>query len=184
MPTVGFSLASEGAQEFRDLAKRLRKSPELRKRLRKNIQAAGRPVVNDVRTAVKTVRVKSTRGGGSKSRRDYNVERASTGQAEAYALRRGAGLRDTVARATKLELTNRGVRIVVRGSALPDDQRSLPRHLDSEKGWRHPVFGNREEWVTQRGTPWFAVTIQKKARTFRKAVLDAMEETKRGLEKR
>lgn len=183
MPTVGFSVSAQGAQEFRDLAKRLRKSPELRKRLRKNIQAAGRPVLNDVKSAVKNVQVKSTRGGGSNTRRDFNVSRASTEQAEAYALRRGAGLRDTVARATKLEITNRGVRFVVRGDALPEDQRSLPRHLDSEKGWRHPVFGNRSEWIAQRGSPWFAVTIRKRSRDFRRAVLDAMEETKRGLEK-
>jgi hypothetical protein len=67
------------------------------------------------------------------------------------------------------------VRIVVASSRLPADQQSLPRHLDSPKGWRHPVFGNKNNWVHQQGKPYFATTIKRHAPAFRRAVISAME---------
>jgi hypothetical protein len=45
------------------------------------------------------------------------------------------------------------------------------------------VFGSREVWVAERGGPWFAETIKKRAPGFRAAVVDAMEQTRAELEK-
>lgn len=183
MPPAGFSISATGYQVYRDLAKKLRGAArkDLRAKLRKQITQAGRPVVDEVRAAVRNLPVTS-RGGGAKQRRAFNVERATTSRAKASAGRRGSGLRDVIAKATKLQITAKGVRFVVASAQLPPDQRSLPRHLDSEKGWRHPVFGDRNVWVHQQGRPYFGATIKKRAPVFRKAILAAIDETNRELE--
>ena len=181
---AGVSISAQGAQEYRDVAKRLRQAgrKDLRAKLRNKISDAGKPVLNEVRDAVRTLPVTGTRGGGSGQRRRFNIERAGA-KVKGAAARRGAGLRSSIASATKLEITARGVRFVVRSSQLPENQKHLPRHLDSEKGWRHPVFGDRENWVHQQGKPWFGTTIKQRAPRFRKAVLEAMEEVKTELER-
>lgn len=184
MPPLRISIAATNVSAFRQLAKDLRKAgkTDLRKQLRTKIAEAGRPVLDDVKSAVRELPVTS-RGGGGKQRLTYNVGRATTERAKASAGRRVAGLRATIARATKLQITAKGVRFVVQASQLPEDQRSLPRHLDSAKGWRHPVFGDRDVWVAQKGRPYFAATIRKKAPAFRRAIVDAMEKIRQQLER-
>lgn len=187
------SLSLQGAYEWKQLSKKLKGAAQrdMRAALRKRIQEAGQPVLAEVKDAARTVPVTSDRGGGTSRRRTYNSVRAgrrarkagkNVQAAAARAARRKAGLRDTVAGATKLQITNRGVRFFVDSSAMPESQRTLPRHLDSPKGWRHPVFGNRASWVHQQGKPWFAATIQKRAPKFRQSVLDAMDDVKKQIE--
>jgi hypothetical protein len=193
MPAAGFSISSTGAQDYRALAKRLRVAGKrdgrgdakrsLRAALRKQITDAGKPIVDEVKATVRTLPVKGTRGGGTKKRRDFNVSRATTERAQGYAKRRKAGLRASIAAATRLQVTAKGIRIIVDSSKLPEGQRTLPRHLDSAKGWRHPVFGDTHTWVGQQGKPYFGVTIKKRAPAFRKAILGAMETIKTELEK-
>ena len=37
----------------------------------------------------------------------------------------------------------------------------IPRGIESIRGWRHPVFGNRDVWVQQRPRyQWFSVTME------------------------
>jgi hypothetical protein len=177
MGNLRISLAAQNVGQYREVAKKLREAgrKDLRSALRKKISGAGKPVVEEVRTAVRDLRVTS-HGGGAAQRRGYNVGRAKSSKAADRASRRAAGLRDTVARATRLQITAKGVRFLVDSKQLPQDQRSLPRHLDSDKGWRHPVFGNRNNWVSQKGGPYFANTIKKRAPTFRQAIVDAMDE--------
>jgi hypothetical protein len=184
MARAGVSLSVTGYSAYRKLAKDLRKAgrKDLRAALRKQIANAGRPVLDEVKAAVRTLPVTS-RGGGTAQRRKYNVGRASTERAKASAGRRGAGLRTSIASATRLQVTAKGVRFVVNSARLPESQRSLPRHLDSEKGWRHPVFGDTHTWVHQKGKPYFATTIKRKAPAFRRAILDAMEQIRRDLDK-
>lgn len=184
MPPVGIGVKVANAQAYRQLAKDLRKAgrTDLRKALRKKISEAGKPVLEDVKAAARAIPVTS-RGGGTRQRRRYNVSRATTDRAKQSAERRHAGLRATIAAATKLQITAKGVRFVVQSSKLPADQQSLPRHLDSEKGWRHPVFGDKNVWVHQKGRPYFGATIKKKAPAFRRAIVEAMEEIRREIDK-
>lgn len=184
MPPFGISLAATNVSAYRDLAKKLRQAgrKDLRKELRQKITEAGRPVLEDVKAAARAIPVTS-RGGGRKQRRRYNVDRATTERAKASAGRRAAGLRATIASATKLQVTARGVRFVVQSSKLPPDQQSLPRHLDSTKGWRHPVFGDRDVWVEQQGRPYFGVTIKQRAPAFRRAIAEAMEKIRDDIDK-
>lgn len=196
--------SGQSGRQARDLAKKLRSAgrTDLRRNLRKTIADAGRPVLDEVKAAVRELRVTSksddrrhfthadsSHGGGTGQRRAHNVSKAratakaSLEKARERAGRRRAGLRGSVAAATKLQITAKGVRFVVSSAQLPESQKSLPRHLDSAKGWRHPVFGNREVWVAERGGPWFAETLKKRAPEFRAAVVDAMEQTRAELEK-
>lgn len=183
MGDFGISISAQGADRYRDLSKKLKgpASKALRKQLRDKIAAAGKPVADEVKAKVRTIPVTS-HGGGTSQRRKYSVGRATTDRAKKSAGRRSAGLRDTIASSIKVQQTVKGIRIVAQSSKLPPDQQSLPRHLDSPKGWRHPVFGNKSNWVSQKGQPWFAVTIAKKAPAFRSAALAAIDETIREIE--
>ncbi|WP_084963756.1 hypothetical protein [Thermoactinospora rubra] len=192
-----------GSEQLGDLAKRLKGAGDqgkgLRKELLKAIRTAARPALQDTRRAVRTIPVTGSRGGGRKQREtkafrdrfDRVLDRASDDELGSDELeaqeakiqdraRRGSGLRDTIARSLRL-VTKTGsrsarVRIEVDASKMPQDQRTLPRHLDSEKGWRHPVFGNRKKWVHQRGQPWFEVTIRRHAPKVRNDILKAMDD--------
>lgn len=187
MANARISFSANGYDEWRRTAKALRKAPaELRANLRKQIMQAGQPVLDEVKSAARSIPVTSSRGGGTKRRQTYSAlqagRRAHAGerdvrQAALRASRRPAGLRARVAAAAKLQVRARGIRFIIDSSNLPESQQSLPRHLDSAKGWRHPVFGNREDWVHQQGRPYFGSTISKRATGFRTAVLKAMGET-------
>lgn len=184
MPPARFSISATGAKEYRELAVKLKKAgrKDLRAKLREKIKAAGNPVLDEAKSAARSVPVTGSRGGGTKQRRGFNISTASTAR-KASAGRRKAGLRNSIAAAMRLQITAKGVRFVVNSDRLPVSQRRLPRHLDNPKGWRHPVFGDMEEWAHQQGRPYFAVTIKRRAPQFRQAVLTAMEEIRRELEK-
>lgn len=187
MANARISFSATGYEEWRRTAKALRGAPkELRANLRKQITQAGQPVLDEVKAAARSIPVTSSRGGGTKRRQTYSAleagrrAHAAGRDVRVAALRggrRAAGLRARVAAAAKLQVRARGVRFIIDSSNLPESQQTLPRHLDSQKGWRHPVFGNREEWVHQQGRPYFGSTISKHATDFRTAVLKAMDET-------
>jgi hypothetical protein len=75
--------------------------------------------------------------------------------------RRGGSLRSQLARATRLEvrLTGKqaGVRVRTDGRRMPDHMKSLPGYAEGvrRRPWRHPVYGNRDAWVTQQPFPRF-----------------------------
>jgi hypothetical protein len=182
--------SEQAGRQVRALSTKLRgaSKADLRKRLRQKVSAAGKPIVDEVKQAVRELQVTSSHGGGTAQRRKYNVSRAKATakvtleKARERAERRGAGLRETIAAGVRLQINASGIRFIASSARLPESQRTLPRHLDSEKGWRHPVFGNRDNWVTEHGGPWFAETIKPHAPDFRAAVVDAMEETKNMLQ--
>jgi hypothetical protein len=71
--------------------------------------------------------------------------------------RKHTGLRGRLAAGVRPEVTPSGIRIVA--TAEPGE-RALPRGMDNgPRGWRHPVYGNRDVWVQQRGGSWFREPI-------------------------
>lgn len=192
----------QGADQLGALAKRLKaagdEGKQLRKELLKAVRSGAKPALADTRSAVRSIPVTGVRGGGRAKREKKQfrdtfgriIDRAAEedlgsddliakeGRARARA-QRGAGLRDTVARSLRLVVKTGSrtamVRIEVDASKMPEDQRTLPRHLDSAKGWRHPVFG-RKPWVAQKGRPWFAVTIKRHLPAVRANVIKAMDD--------
>lgn len=92
---------------------------------------------------------------------------------------RSTGLRARTAGAVETKVTRRGVRIQVSAKKFGAYGRTLPKYLDAElisfKQHRHPVFGNRDVWVEQRGQPYFFVTIRHAEAVFHRAVTKRMD---------
>ena len=92
----------------------------------------------------------------------------------------GAGLRESIANATSGSISTgsraTGVSVTwkVRAAKMPNSQRKLAKAFNSAKGWRHPIFGNREDWVTQHGSPYFDAVIKKHQGELRDAVVNGM----------
>lgn len=93
----------------------------------------------------------------------------------------GAGLRESIANATTGSISTgsaaTGVSVTwrVRASKMANSQRRLPKGFNNPKGWRHPVFGNREVWVAQTGTPYFDVVINQDEGALRDRVVEGMQ---------
>ncbi|MDM4761883.1 hypothetical protein QT381_02550 [Galbitalea sp. SE-J8] len=72
--------------------------------------------------------------------------------------------RDALIRATSVSVSfgkrMAGARVVTSDRLLDDKHKGLMKvyNLDT---FRHPVFGDREEWVTQKGRPYFGAVIRK-----------------------
>jgi hypothetical protein len=107
--------------------------PEIKKRFRKELRATAQPFVPLVRNSIKSI----------PSKRPYSAE----------------GLRGQMAKATRIEVRtvgrDAGVAIRVDGRKMPSKMKALPKGMEGTKRWRHPVFGNREVWVTQQAHPYF-----------------------------
>lgn len=166
MGDVPIFVSVQGSEQLKRLSRDLKGAPrELRLGLRKQIRDAGKPVVADLRRATLAVDVRAP--GGDQL---FNTPTHR------------AGLRSSVARATGLSQTTRGIRIRVSNSLLakthpPNLAKYLDGTLNRYRTWRHPVYGNREVWVQQFGEPYFFVTIRKHTKTFRRACFKAMEDT-------
>lgn len=93
----------------------------------------------------------------------------------------GAGLRESIAKATTGSIStgsaSTGVSVTwrVRASKMANSQRRLPKAFNSQKGWRHPVFGDREVWVAQHGTPYFDAPIKQDEQVLRDRVVQGMQ---------
>ena len=171
-----------GAEQLYRLAKDLKAvDKKLPRKLNKAIRTGSKPAVVATREAILTLPIKGSRGGGGKARAEHAFGRSRAKDEEKRRAKadRGSGLRQTIARAIKVQIKtgtrNVGVRIVVDEKQLPPDQRTLPRHLDSTAGWRHPTFGH-DPWTHQKGGPWFKSTIRRHAGEVRTLIVAAMDE--------
>jgi hypothetical protein len=85
------------------------------------------------------------------------------------------GLREAIASGTRVQILagNRaGVSIVTRAK--------LAQAWEGRRGWRHPVYGNRDTWAAQTGNPgYFSATVFARRNVIRAAVEKAMSDTLR-----
>ncbi|MFJ9243811.1 hypothetical protein [Streptomyces sp. NPDC101776] len=57
---------------------------------------------------------------------------------------------------------------------------NAPKRTNSARGWRHPVFGNTNVWVQQRGKlEWFDKAFRGREGIYKQAVHEAMEDMAR-----
>jgi hypothetical protein len=57
---------------------------------------------------------------------------------------------------------------------------NAPKRTNNPRGWRHPVWGNREVWAHQRGKlEWFDRAFAGREAMYKQAVHEAMEEMAR-----
>lgn len=69
------------------------------------------------------------------------------------------GLRAKVAAGVHVERHKFGVR--VQTSMPTASEGIIPRGLDRPKGWRHPLFGDKERWYSNPGYDWFVSTFSR-----------------------
>jgi len=140
--------------EYRRLSQALKDAArkDLRLELRRNIRAAGKPALAKVKEAAGSIEMSGGPAGKS------------------------TGLRARIAAATKLQVLASGVRFTVRESQVdPTYGTTLVAGSEGDT-WRHPVFGNRDKWVPQTGSPWFYPTLRAEGPAFRRAVIKAMRD--------
>lgn len=158
------SIRLQDSGDLRRISRELRRmdNPEIKKRFRKELRAAARPLVPAVRASIRSI----------PSKRSYSSD----------------GLRARMSRATRLEVktTGRsaGVAIRVDGRKMPSGQKRLPALMEGEgvqRGrrvdtrWRHPVFGNREVWVQQASHPYFFPVMHRLGLTSRQSVTRVLD---------
>lgn len=57
---------------------------------------------------------------------------------------------------------------------------NAPKRTNSARGWRHPVWGNADVWVQQRGKlEWFDKPFRGREGIYKQAIHEAMEEMAR-----
>lgn len=194
-------ITSNGGKDFLALAKRMRAAGTQGKAVRRAatqaLQAAMKPVVQDLQEAVRNVQSKGVKGHGSRARERFDQAGEARRVAKAAArgktarARRGAavatGLRARIAHGVKSRVQwsgiHYGARLYVDTSGLPQSQRNLPKHLDRAAGWRHPVWGNRKNWVQQTGHPWWDPTIQRHVPAVRRALEATINKSLKELQK-
>lgn len=147
-----------GPAEMKLLAARLKTAdPALKRELRRNMRTIIAPTVARVRESI--LSMPSHHHGTLRAEIARTVS-ASTG------------------------ITRTGVRldILSSGRKMAAEKDRLPGFTDSARGWKHPVFGNRNVWVRERGKPgWFELTIMRSAPYAERAVQHAMDTTARKL---
>lgn len=85
------------------------------------------------------------------------------------------GLRGRLAAGVRLQVSPSAVRIVA--TAVDPTERALPRGMDNgPKGWRHPVYGNRDVWVQQRGGSWFREPIADEGGSVERKLTNVLEQ--------
>jgi hypothetical protein len=185
---VALDVKVTGADQLYALNRRFKEAgrKDLPRKLRAGIRDGVKPAVVATKAAVLTIPIRGTRGGGRSARAEHAFERSRAKDEDKRRIRaeRGSGLRQTISRAIKVQIKTgktASVRIVVDEKQLPADQRSLPRHLDSDRGWRKPTFGH-EPWTQQYGKPYFEVTIRKHLPEVRAAVLKALDDVAKQIE--
>lgn len=177
---MGWEVSTKGAQQIRELSVRIKDAGDkgMMRKFRRQIRTAGDPCVQELRSAVMGVKV--TRGNDDFARRTKRTGIAPRQSTTRWGPR-STGLRSRVASSIGVSQTKKGIRIRASATKIGPYGASLAKYLDGtlpgRRDWRHPVFGDREVWVTQHGSPWFFTTINKHRTAFRKAVFDVLNET-------
>ncbi len=55
----------------------------------------------------------------------------------------------------------------------------IPRGLDSPKGWRHPLFGDKNHWYANPGYDWFLSTFSHSGDVIEHSLHDVLERVAR-----
>jgi len=177
-----------GGEAFKRLGQRFRAAgrdgAEMRKALTKTIQKYLDVIVREQKAAAVGMKVKGVKGRGTLRRQSFHQSASLRGR-KVRARKGGYGLRAAVAQGIKGKVSysgrKLGARITVETSHMPPSQRNLPRHLDNPKGWRHPVFGDRETWVKQVGEPYFSGPIERHLAQVRRDIRAAVDDVMRRL---
>jgi len=154
-----------GLRHGRDLTRIARElramdDKELLKRFRKELRSAAKPLVPAVRASIRQI----------PSSRPYTAN----------------GLRGQMSRATALQVKTAGrqaaVVIRVDGRKMPPHAGAVAAYMEgSRPRWRHPVYGNRDNWVQQPAHPYFYKVMAAGGPRARLAVNRVMDQVSRDI---
>ncbi|WP_218159841.1 hypothetical protein [Lentzea albida] len=101
----------------------------------------------------------------------------------------GPSLRKSVAQkvAIQVRMSGKATGATLRTRKTPNIRGfdNAPKRLNRRRGWRHPLWGDVERWVSQLGKPnWFDDPIRRGRAAYRDAVLAAMEKTAKRIKSR
>jgi hypothetical protein len=136
--------------DLRRISRELRRMDDkkLKAKFRKELRKAAAPLVPKVRSSIRSI----------PSKQGYSPD----------------GLRAALSKAVKLEVKTTGkqagVAIRVDGRKMPSHMKSLPSMVEGKKRWRHPVYGNRNNWVSQEPLPYFYRVVRAAGPASRRAV--------------
>lgn len=175
----------EGTAQFRQLAKDLKAAGrgDLRKEMAKALREGAKPVVEKMQRNVEGIATTGARGGASAraARAAKRLGKRKAGDKAKLRAHRSSGLRAAAARTVKAKVTTGGksasVRIKSDAKTMPWGQKSLPGLMNDGK-WRHPVFANRDVWVTQTVNPagWFDRPAQQSGPKVRDNAIETVAE--------
>lgn len=163
------ALRIEGADQLRALSAKLATADKpIKQELQRTLRAAAKPVLAEVKSTALQGGRSNSYATSAAAARTYHAFTRSKAKNRARALNKaaeGSTLRQTIAAANAVSVStaSTGVNVTfkMRSSVLPPDQRKLGRKWNQAKGWRHPVFGDTEVWVSQTGTPYFDKVIRR-----------------------
>lgn len=162
---------------------------DLGNKIRKRVRDAGKPIVKKMQAAVtdpvskrsariktirtRTRRVKGTDFDGSTfvDREQYDQEVVTNTSA---LVAKGIAFRIATGK------TGGAGRFVSSGKNLPPDRRAMFRALN-KPSFRHPVFGNREQFVEQAGRPYFGAVVLDEQDALLEAINDALDDAAKTL---
>lgn len=77
--------------------------------------------------------------------------------------RSSTGLRRALANAIGVKYDNEKIVFMVQRAKMPNGQDAMVI-LSAERSWRHPVYGNTNAWVEQKGDlAWFSRAVRREA---------------------
>ena len=100
--------------------------------------------------------------------RNRNVVRPALAAGVSAAIRTGRVSKKTG------DVSGEGIRITGTAKKLPMDQKPM-LYLYGRDRFRHPVFGDTDTWVNQRGKAWFYRPIATHRNSFKQAVVDVID---------
>jgi hypothetical protein len=88
------------------------------------------------------------------------------------------GLRRRVAAGVRIKpRTLRSPGVTIETSMADVSEAIIPRGMDSRAGWRHPVYGNTDNWVRQTtGGSWFRAPLADSKDEMQRAIRDDINE--------
>lgn len=176
----------KGTGEFRQLAKDLKQAGrgDLRRELAKSMKTGVKPIEDEMKSNVLGLASAGSRGGASAraKRAGALLRRKKIRNDKAkMAAHRASGLRAAAARTvkTKVLMGARSASVQIRSDskAMPWGQKALPGRMNDGK-WRHPVFDDKQNWVTQTVNPagWFDRPATTKGPRARDTAIDTVGE--------
>lgn len=156
-----FALGVETHEGLAALVRALREEADgkqLRKELAKNMRDALRPGAADAKSGIMSM--------------------SSAGLQTAPALR--SAIARKIRPEVKLGGRWSGARVKAFKTKNIRNFPNAPKRTNRASGWRHPVWGDREQWVTQHGkVQWFDRAFEGREGEYNQAVLKPMEEMAR-----